>query len=495
MFRTVFIRILITFLLIITFILMLQSVVMTQLYRRDYLQLTQKELKEEAENIAEMLRSPTLRDPNALKAFLESVQLSMGKSNSVLWVVTPTGRIFTVQGKDEESKGSEQPSGENEQADGTEHLTVKEMQNYLEHVLEVEGKQVIWQNEFNSRFNKPMQTIAQPVISNDNEIFSVIFIHTELAYLEPDTLPLYRQIGTSSLIAVLVSILLVFISSSRITQPLKEMSKMTKEIAKGNLDKRVKIESQDEIGMLAESFNDMAEELAKQEDLRTGFVANVSHELRSPLTSIHGFVQGMLDGTVHKDEYDQYLNIIVSETSRLNKLIRELLDLSQIESGSFPLNKKVYDINEQIRRILIRYIDTIEDKGIHVEVNFRQDFCMVCADYDRIEQVLVNLIDNAIKFTEKDETIALWSHVSDKKALVGVNDTGQGIAREDLPFIFERFYKSDKSHTGKKGTGLGLSIVKRIVEQHGHSITVNSSKDKGTSFAFSLDLAQDDIIT
>lgn len=480
MFRTVFIRILITFLLIITFILMLQSVVMTQLYRRDYLQLTQKELKEEAENIAEMLRSPTLRDPNALIAFLESVQLSMGKSNSVLWVVTPAGRISTVQGKDEK-------------VDGTEHLTVKEMQNYLEHVKE--GKQVIWQNEFNSRFNKPMLTIAQPVMNNNNEIFYVIFIHTELAYLEPDTLPLYRQIGTSSLIAVLVSILLVFISSSRITQPLKEMSKMTKEIAKGNLDKRIKIESQDEIGMLAQSFNNMAEELAKQEDLRTGFVANVSHELRSPLTSIHGFVQGMLDGTVRKDEYEQYLNIIVSETSRLNKLIRELLDLSQIESGSFPLNKKVYDINEQIRRILIRYIDTIEDKGIHVEVNFRQDFCMVCADYDRIEQVLVNLIDNAIKFTKKDETISLWSHVSDKKALVGVNDTGQGIAREDLPFIFERFYKSDKSHTGKKGTGLGLSIVKRIVEQHGHSITVNSSKDKGTSFAFSLDLAQDDIIT
>jgi signal transduction histidine kinase len=478
MFRTVFLRILISFLLIITFILMLQSVVMTQLYRRDYLQLTQKELIEEAEKIGEMMLSPSLSNNSAVQVFLESIQLSMEKSNSVLWLVTPYGKIISEKGENDN--------------DDSKRLSIKEMQDYLEPAHE--GKRVIWENEFNSRFNKPVMTIAQPVISN-NELFYVIFIHTELSYFEPDITPLYRQIGTSSLIAVIVSIILVFLSSSHITQPIKEMSKMTKEIAKGNLDKRIKIDSQDEIGMLAQSFNDMAEELAKQEELRTGFVANVSHELRSPLTSIHGFVQGMLDGTVAKEEYDQYLNIIVSETSRLNKLIRELLDLSQIESGSFPLNKKVYDINEQIRRILIRYIDAIEDKGIHVEVSFRQDFCMVCADYDRIEQVLVNLIDNAIKFTDKDGTITLWSHVSDKKALIGVNDTGHGIAREDLPFIFERFYKSDKSHTGKKGTGLGLSIVKKIVEQHGHTITVNSSKEKGTSFAFSLDLAQDDIIT
>jgi signal transduction histidine kinase len=287
--------------------------------------------------------------------------------------------------------------------------------------------------------------------------------------------------------------MLVFISSSRITQPLKEMSEMTKDIAKGDLSKRVEIQSNDEIGLLAQSFNDMAGELAKQEELRTGFVANVSHELRSPLTSIHGFAQGMHDGTIAQDDQKQYLQIIVDETTRLKKLIRELLDLSQIESGTFPLNKKVYDINEQIRRVLIRYLDIIEEKGIDVEVNFKQDFCMVCADWDRIEQVLVNLIDNAIKFTPRDGKITLWSHECDGKVLVGVTDTGEGIAREDLPFIFERFYKSDKSHTEKKGTGLGLSIVKKIIEEHGHTIKATSNPGAGASFTFSLDLAQEDI--
>ena len=480
MFRTVFSRILITFLTITTFILMLQSLVLTQLYRMSYQKVTENDLVAEAQNIAEMIKKPSIiADINAQMTFMETIQLSMKKSDSVLWIVYPNGTIRTVSGQQETSESE------------TRRLSIMEMQDYLDPVFE--GNQVVWKSKFADRFTKPMLSIAYPVIM-DGEVIMAVFTHTPISYLEPDVQPINRQILTASLIAVVVSVLLVFISSSRITQPLKEMSQMAKDIAKGDLTKRVKVHANDEIGMLAESFNYMAEELSKQEELRTGFVANVSHELRSPLTSIHGFAQGMMDGTIKNEDQTQYLNIIVDETTRLKKLIKELLDLSQIESGTFPLNKKVYDINEQMRRVLIRYIDIIEDKGINVEVNFKQDFCMVCADNDRIEQVLVNLIDNAIKFTPKDGTITLWSYECDGKALVGVNDTGEGIARDDLPFIFERFYKSDKSHTEKKGTGLGLSIVKKIVEEHGHTITVNSSEKNGTSFTFSLDLAQEDLL-
>ena len=479
MFRTVFSRILITFLTITTLILMLQSIVITQLYKMDYLKITQQDLVKEAEDIAGMIKPSLITDYNAQEVFFEAIQLSMQKSDSILWIVGKGGQITSVSGQ-EESSSSE-----------SRNLSLGELQEYLEPVFE--GKQVVWENEFQSRFSKPMITIAQPV-KIDGEVVLAVFTHTELSYLEPNTAPITRQIGIASLIAIAVSMLLVFISSSRITLPLKEMSEMAKNIAKGDLTKRVEINSDDEIGLLAESFNNMAEELSKQEELRTGFVANVSHELRSPLTSIHGFAQGMLDGTVGKNEQDQYLQIILDETTRLKKLIKELLDLSQIESGTFPLNKKVYDINEQMRRVLIRYIDLIEEKGINVEVNFKQDFCMVCADNDRIEQVLVNLIDNAIKFTPEDGTITLWSHECDGEALVGVNDTGEGIAREDMPFIFERFYKSDKSHTGKQGTGLGLSIVKKIIDEHGHTIKVNSNPGIGASFTFALDLAQEDLI-
>lgn len=480
MFRTVFSRILITFITITTFILMLQSIVLTQLYRSSDLKVKQKELITEAEDIANMIKKPSIiADINAQMVFLQAIQLSMKKSDSVLWIVSNNGQITSVSGQDAANSEEERK------------LSMIEMQEYLDPVFE--GKQVVWENEFQSRFTKPMLSIACPVTIDDNVVLAV-FTHTSLDYLEPNIEPIFRQIAISSLIAVLVSLLLVFISSSRLTQPLKEMSLMAKEIAKGNLKKRVEIQSNDEIGLLVESFNNMAEELSKQEELRTGFVANVSHELRSPLTSIHGFAQGMIDGTIKPSDQSQYLNIIVEETDRLKKLIKELLDLSQIESGTFPLNKKVYDINEQIRRVLIRYIDLIEEKGINVEVNFKQDFCMVCADGDRIEQVLVNLIDNAIKFTPKDGTITFWSHECDGEALVGITDTGEGIPRNDLPFVFERFYKSDKSHTEKKGTGLGLSIVKKIIEEHGHTITVNSAVGSGTSFTFSLDLAQEDLI-
>ncbi len=481
MFRTVFSRILITFLVITTFILILQSFVMTQLYRMNYLKLTQNDLIEEAEEIAEMIKGPLLNaDMDSVMIFMETIQLSMRKSDSVLWIVSGSGEIASVSGQDDEASDNERK------------LSPTEIEEYLKPVFE--GKQIVWKNEFETRFNnKPMLSIAQPLIK-DGKVIMAVFTHTELSYLEPpNSLPIFRQMFTSFVIAVLVSIMLVFISSSKITQPLKEMSHMTKAIAKGDLSKRVEIQSNDEIGLLAQSFNDMAEELSKQEELRTGFVANVSHELRSPLTSIHGFAQGMYDGTIGHDEQKQYLQIILDETTRLKKLIHELLDLSQIESGTFPLNKRVYDINEQIRRVLIRYLDIIEDKNIDVEVNFKQDFCMVCADWDRIEQVLVNLIDNAIKFTPQEGKITLWSHECDGKVLVGVTDTGEGIPREDLPFVFERFYKSDKSHTEKKGTGLGLSIVKKIIEEHGHTIKATSKPGSGASFTFSLDLAQEDI--
>jgi signal transduction histidine kinase len=246
------------------------------------------------------------------------------------------------------------------------------------------------------------------------------------------------------------------------------------------------VKSRDEIGQLAMSFNTMAEELKKQEDLRSGFVANVSHELRSPMTSIHGFAQGMLDGTIPQEDHQKYLEVIVGETRRLNKLIRELLDLSQIESGKFPLHMQVFDVNELISRVLITFEEKIVSKSLEIEVDFKQDKAMVQADPDRIEQVVINLLDNAVKFTGEGGNIKIWSHGTQDKMLIGVSDNGPGIPEEDQPYVWERFYKVDKSHSGKKGTGLGLSIVKKIIDQHGERITLQSQPGGGATFVFSL---------
>ena len=176
----------------------------------------------------------------------------------------------------------------------------------------------------------------------------------------------------------------------------------------------------------------------------------------------------------------------MGETRRLNKLIRELLDLSQIESGKFPLNIQPFDVNELISRVLITFEEKIVSKSLDIDVDFRQDKAMVLADPDRIEQVVINLLDNAVKYTNESGRVKIWTHGASDKILVGISDDGPGIPEEDQPYIWERFYKVDKSHTGNTGTGLGLSIVKKIIDQHSERITLQSGPGSGTVFTFSL---------
>ena len=234
----------------------------------------------------------------------------------------------------------------------------------------------------------------------------------------------------------------------------------------------------------------MAENVSRLDQSRRSFVANVSHELRSPMTCIQGYVQGMLDGTIQDGEREKYLNTVLSETKRLTKLIGELLDLSRFEAGKTPLNKTRFDIDELILSVLFKFEKRIEDKGIDVEISFKEQPCFVEADMDRITQVVTNLIDNAVKFAAEKGRLIVWTHVVDNLCYVTVKNDGATIPADDLPFIFERFYKVDKAHTSGGGTGLGLAIVKRILEQHGQTISVTSAGGL-TTFVFTLERAKD----
>ena len=258
--------------------------------------------------------------------------------------------------------------------------------------------------------------------------------------------------------------------------------------AHGEFDRRVDIRGSDEAAQLAQSFNGMAEEIGRLDQSRKSFVANVSHELRSPMTCIQGYVQGMLDGTIREDEREKYLGTVLSETQRLTKLVSELLDLSRFESGKIPLDKTRFDIDELILSVLFKYERRIEDRGIDVEISFKEQPCFVLADSARITQVITNLVDNAVKFAAEKGQIVIWTHAVDNLCYVTVKNDGTGIPAADLPFVFERFYKVDKAHTSGGGTGLGLAIAKRIVEQHGGTISVTSSGGL-TSFVFTLEKA------
>jgi signal transduction histidine kinase len=243
---------------------------------------------------------------------------------------------------------------------------------------------------------------------------------------------------------------------------------------------------------LGASLNKMAEDLKNLEESRRSFVASVSHELRSPLTSISGYVSGMLDGTIDEAERPRYLKVVLSETARLTKLVNDLLELSKFESGKFPLTKTAFDVNELMRVELLKFERRIDDKRLEVDVDFREDPCRVWADADRIRQVATNLIDNAVKFAPEGASLRLTTEVAGDICYVGVFNQGPSIPQEDVPFLFDRFYKADKAHTSGMGTGLGLSIVKRILEQHGQAIRV-STGISGTTFTFTLERARPEL--
>ena len=279
----------------------------------------------------------------------------------------------------------------------------------------------------------------------------------------------------------------------RILHPVSVLSGAAKAMSEGNFSVRAPEGKATcpEIAELSASFNTMAEKLSQLEESRREFVANVSHELRSPITAISGYVEGMRDGTIGQEDYPQYLTIVSDETTRLKNLIGDLLKLSRLEKDDAALNKTNFDICELLSRVLLHRTGDLEAKKMDVECDFAPEPCMVSADESRIEQVAVNLLDNAIKFTPDGGVIRMSVRVNQGICTVIVQDNGVGISPEDRPHIFERFYTADKAHTSGKGTGLGLSICQRIMEMHGQKITLMDTGDEaGAAFAFTLDCAK-----
>jgi len=298
----------------------------------------------------------------------------------------------------------------------------------------------------------------------------------------------YMEIILVSLIAVLISVIAVYYTTTRLTRPFMEINEIVQKYSKGDYNVRIPISSIEEATQLAISFNTMADQLKDLEATRRSFVANVSHELRSPLTSMKGFLEAMQDGTIGPDEYEKYIGIVLSETKRMAVMVNDLLDLARIESGKTALKLEIFDINELIRRTLITFEARIYEHHMEVDVKFAQEQYYVEADSAQISQVLRNIIDNAIKYSPDDSKLRIATYAMKREIYVSIQDNGQGIPEQDVPHVFDRFYKVEKAHTPSKqgGTGLGLSIVKRIIDQHNQTITLKSAKGKGSTFTFTL---------
>ena len=290
------------------------------------------------------------------------------------------------------------------------------------------------------------------------------------------------------LVGALIAVILVYATTNRVTRPFMETNEIVQRYSRGDYSARIPISNIKEATKLAVSFNNMADQLEDLEASRRSFVANVSHELRSPLTSMKGFLEAMQDGTIGPEDHEKYLNIVLSETRRMASMVNDLLDLTRIESGKTALRLEVFDINELIRRTLITFEARIYEKKMEMEVKFAQDQYFVEADNAQISQVLRNLIDNALKYSPDERRLRIATYAMNREVYVAIQDFGYGIPEENVPHVFDRFYKVEKAHTPSKqsGTGLGLSIVKRIIDQHGQTITLKSAKGKGSMFTFTL---------
>ncbi len=344
------------------------------------------------------------------------------------------------------------------------------------------------------QFDDEHLTVYAPITQNYS-LVGYILINHPLTVLDGRLNYLLNVSYLTWIILCVVVFLILLLVGIFIVRPIRKIASVAGHYAAGEFEEKVEIRQNTEIGYLNDSLNYMANEMNTLEEDQRKFISNVSHDFRSPLTSIKGYIEAMLDGTIPPEMQERYLKTILFETERLTKLTSGILELNKYGAhGRTILDISVFDINEVIKHTLRTFEGICTEKRISFEVILTDKELLVAADMTKIQQVLYNLTDNAIKFSHHDSVINIETTLKNEKVFVSVKDHGIGIPKESLGKVFERFYKSDISRgRDKKGTGLGLSIVKEVISAHNENINVISTEGVGTEFIFSLPLAKNEI--
>lgn len=350
----------------------------------------------------------------------------------------------------------------------------------------------IWQKgDYHGCFTEDVITVIAPV-TQDFTTKGYLLIHQNLDEINALQNALLQRVYIALIIIYLLSFMIFLAFELLVHRPLVEITQAATQYASGNLNYEIPIRTSDEMGYLSASLNYMSSQLRDMENYQKKFVANVSHDFRSPLTSIKGYIEAMADGTIPPEMQSKYLNIILFETERLTDLTRDLLELNAFDTQELLLNRESFDIHDVIRSTAASFEGTCTQKKISIELVLATRHLSVFADKHKIQQVLYNLIDNAIKFSDPDSIITVETTERGEKVFVSVKDNGVGIPRDSLNKIWERFYKTDSSRgKDKKGTGLGLSIVKESIQAHGENINVISTEGVGSEFTFTLPKSKD----
>jgi signal transduction histidine kinase len=394
--------------------------------------------------------------------------------DATLWIINPSGRMIL--------DSSSPVNVETEVVIENFDSTVTSGSNYVV-------------GDFFHTFDETMLSVFAPITA-DYKVKGYVVIHKPISSIQTAANSLLTISYLMLVILFLLSLIILIFFTEIVYIPLRKITEATEQYASGNMHYEFTVESEDEMGYLAASLSYMASEIARSEDDQKKFIANVSHDFRSPLTSIKGYLEAMIDGTIPPEMHEKYLSIVLNETERLTKLTNSLLTLNNLNTKGIMLNKSDFDINGVIRNVAASFEGTCRERTIAIELVLTGDQMYVFADIDKIQQVLYNLLDNAIKFSHHDSIIKMETTEKYNKIFISVKDSGIGIPKDDLKLIWDRFYKSDSSRgKDKKGTGLGLSITKEIIRSHGENINVISTEGVGTEFIFSLpksDVEDDD---
>ena len=335
-------------------------------------------------------------------------------------------------------------------------------------------------------YSEPYYTVGRPIKAQDGSVIGVVFASTSAEGMTSFLLEIFKMFLFSAIAVLALSFIVIYFVTDRLVRPLREMADATQSFSKGDFAVRVPVEGYDEVSKLAMAFNTMASSLAAQDQTSRSFIANVSHELKTPMTTISGFIDGILDGTIPEEKQRHYLTIVSEEVKRLSRLIKSMLNIAKIEAGEMVIKPVPVDINDIVCRTVFTFEKAIEEKRLDIR-GLDVDKIMVEADPDLIHQVVYNLIDNAVKFVNEGGYIEFSYTVDTAMTYIGVKNSGQGLTKEEVPRVFDRFYKTDKSRSlDKNGVGLGLHIVRSIINLHSGDIMVRSVEGEYCEFVFSL---------
>jgi len=460
----IFLKLLVTYIIVILMAITVLGA-LQMIFIKNYLtEAKQQELVIKSRDLAEVVKPLLIRGED-----LHPVIISLNRADRSLgteaWVIDKTGKLIAT------SEDHVHCEGDIERTD-----------------LEQLRAGVVSVRKGQSRyFDEAVIRVAAPMLQGE-EFIGAVILYTPVTGIKATFARMVDMYGLAAFLSIALSGLVGFILSRNITRPLREVSNIAHSVAEGKFENRVTVKSKDELGQLGDAINHMINHLSRYEAMRRDFVANVSHELRSPLTSIRGFVDAVVEGKSRDaDEQARYLSIVQQETHRLTKLVNELLEISRFDARESNLNMDSFPVEVVVNRAVASLKPQIEAKSIGIKKVLQNDLPLCYGDEDRIEQVVHNILENAVRYSEEGGNIIISVSHQNNEVVVEAADNGPGIPREALPRIWERFYRTDKARSRKQGgTGLGLAIVEEIIKKHGGRVFAESEPGKGTIIGFAL---------